>query len=619
MRPRLKKINTLYMIVLMMIAVTVTGQTLDKRRVAQLRSQARIFEQSGQVELAVDFYSKICHDNPKDVAAYMGVKRLLMKSHDYDQFETFIKTLQKEYRDVRFSVDLALVDYNRGNEKEAKKKWDTILEDNPKNQQAHSLVGRALTESGLYEESVVVYLNGRDELARPLVFTFELAMLYKQLGRYDDLMREYLAYLEANPNQISFVRTELQREAETRDSRQHLIKALQKGKKSASSMSWSVYLFLGDLYAMDQQFDDALEHYLQFERFHLDQEKHLEGSAFQEGKILFDFARDALSGGQPEHARLAFDRIINEFPKSRYIPSAELGMVKVYLEQRSFEPAIEALDGFIDRHKGNNDVRFALILKGDVLLTELFDIDKAVESYQTALNLFPQQASKGELYLKLADCYTQSGDFDKAASYLINITESAKSVDAIVLSQAYLKLAYLEFYQLQPRKSLDYLNQFYQKPNLEISEPNVVENDILNLLLLIEENQYDSTGLAVLGHSKLLTLQRKYTESLQLLEQHLPETNNALLRDEMMLQRVANYQYIELYQNAVALLDSLSTEEKSLYRDFALLSAAEIYETEINNPVEALQRYEKIVLDFPNSIYVDQARKKVRQLVTEYE
>jgi outer membrane protein assembly factor BamD (BamD/ComL family) len=52
----------------------------------------------------------------------------------------------------------------------------------------------------------------------------------------------------------------------------------------------------------------------------------------------------------------------------------------------------------------------------------------------------------------------------------------------------------------------------------------------------------------------------------------------------------------------------------SILKDRAQFQIAEIYQKVLNNKAKAIEEYEKLLVQFPNSLYAEETRKRIRLL-----
>ena len=87
------------------------------------------------------------------------------------------------------------------------------------------------------------------------------------------------------------------------------------------------------------------------------------------------------------------------------------------------------------------------------------------------------------------------------------------------------------------------------------------------------------------------------------------------LFDEVLMRKAQ----IRMKQARYAEADSLLQRVVDFYptditADDALILQAELNEDHLNNPAKALECYEKLLLDYPTSLYADRARKRYNAL-----
>jgi tetratricopeptide (TPR) repeat protein len=606
------KINIFFLSLFLLLQQSGLSQQLNLKNLQTLRRTGEAFERAGQFDKAADFYIRAVRANPADIGAYLGARRSLDQLQQYDRFEQLLRELEAKRRDIRYRVDLAWIQYKRGDESRAFKMWNTILRENPQDQQAYSLISQIYVENQLYEDAIDVYLTGRKALKNDTLFMFDLAHIYKILNEQEKIVDEYLEYLAVHPQHISFMSVDVQQFVQSTEDVHAFLKSLNKALKSPGEVEWAIHLFLGDAYTIKQDYEKALLHFTSLEQQIRNSDLNKTIPAFEQGKYLYEFANTTLEAGAIDFSEKALSTIINNFPDSKYLSAAKLGVAKVYANQQNFEKAIDALQLFVDSNKRSNETRLALLQIGDIALYNLFDVERAKQSYQRALEEFPHAPFQIEALFRLTECAIADDDLQNAERYL---QESYKksSREIPFKGACLIKLAQLEFYRMHPSASLSYLEEFSES-DLPRNQANVLENDALELSMLLQENRNDSTGLAVLGKSSLLLKQRKYENARELLSTHVQEHPNSVLRSELRLQLADVLRKLSDYEPAISVLDSVYADSTSFYRDMALLNSASIYEQDVDSLALAQQRYEKILMEFPNSIYVEKARERVRKL-----
>ena len=87
------------------------------------------------------------------------------------------------------------------------------------------------------------------------------------------------------------------------------------------------------------------------------------------------------------------------------------------------------------------------------------------------------------------------------------------------------------------------------------------------------------------------------------------------LADEILYKRARTMELKGNWQSALDFYgDILKFYGTDILADNALFKSAEILETKLNQPEQALDAYKRLLLEHPGSLYVYEARKRVRRL-----
>lgn len=153
---------------------------------------------------------------------------------------------------------------------------------------------------------------------------------------------------------------------------------------------------------------------------------------------------------------------------------------------------------------------------------------------------------------------------------------------------------------------------------LKASTSELIANDALSLSVLITENIPPDSNLVPLrrfAYADLLVFQNKDSEAEVLLDSILTNFPKHPLEDDIMLQLAKiNIKHRD-YRKALDRLNEIYLKHgKDVLADDALFLSAKIYEQNFKDNLKAKEYYEKIVLDFPGSTFVQSARNKLSNL-----
>jgi len=614
---RLSKIIFLNLFLFFLLIQALPGQvihvpTQDKNTL--MRRMASQLERLGQYDRAAQIYINLSLDNPRDVSYYLGVKRCLLALDDYDRLANVIRQLQSKRRDIRYEVDLAEIEYLRGEEKKAIQHWHTILEENSRSHEAYALIGRVMTDHRLYDEAIKVYNKARKVFKAKTLFVFEVANIHTLRSEFDQLTREYLNYLSKNPRQVTFIESRFIAIARNKENIDKLTGALKKNEKRYPAIQAQILQLLASLHTINRQYQDALNEILQYESQY-SKKPTQKNKKDTRGFLLERFARAAEKDDAYQFARKAYTAIIEKFPDSPYAIRAQLGLARVLEAEQNYDQAIVAYEEFIQTHKKSVEALRAFLRIGDLYYSKLFELDKAEKVYNKILKNYPGTSFRADVFDRLGQCAIASGDLQKAEKIYHRLVSESKARYSEFTVTANLALAQIEFYRGNPSMALKYLQEIINKNQSgKSSSPHTSENDALELYMTISENRPDSVGLAMLGKAQHLLLQRKYDEIARNINDFFTQDSFTLVKDELRLVLIKAYRNLGKYDLAVQQCDSLVNNTEGYYRDLGLKLKADIFANDLKKMKKAQDSYESLLANFPESIYIEEARKQIRRL-----
>jgi tetratricopeptide (TPR) repeat protein len=168
---------------------------------------------------------------------------------------------------------------------------------------------------------------------------------------------------------------------------------------------------------------------------------------------------------------------------------------------------------------------------------------------------------------------------------------------------------------------LDFFQERFQDAlvKLKSSTANAVSdatNDALGLQIFIQENLAPSdAALKEFAKAELLHRQDKLSEALERFEAILKAYKGTDIIDETLINIGDIFTQMNRYTDAIATYERLITEfPESISRDRTMMKEARVYELGLKNIPKAIETYLRFLEQFPNSIYISEARKRVRAL-----
>ncbi len=596
-------INTVVLLILIpLVALTQTG---TKEELA-----AQYFK-NGEYEKAAVLYEELYNKKP-DTYYYSCFLNSLLKTENYKDAEKLIrKNIKQDPFSLKYYVDLGYVYGQSGNEQKAEKTYeDGISKLGPDREQVTDLANAFMMREQV-DYALKTYEKGRKLLKNIYPFCMELAEIYEKKQDYENMINEYLNMIEFDPSYLTNVQNTLQMKLET-DVNNKISTALKttllsRIQKNPSETFYSEMLLW---YAIQQKdFESAFI-----------QAKSLDRRFNEDGERIFKLAALSQSNGDYEVAIKAYKYIISKGRENYYYVDSKAGLLNAqflkitntfnYGQKELAELEKEYISTLDEL--GKNSETISLIndlahLQGFYLNKE----DDAVELLNTAISLNNvKPAIQAECKIELADIMLMKGEVWEATLLYSQVEKAFKNEP--IGSQAKFKNAKLSYY----------IGEFgWAKAQLDVlkaATSKLIANDAMDLSLLISENidvDSSTTALKIYARAELLEFQNKYDEALKTLDSISITISVHPISDEVLFKKAD----IKLKQGLFNEADSLLQKVVDYYTydilaDDALFLLAELNQYKFNDLNKAMELYQKILVDYPGSLYVVEARKRFRSL-----
>ena len=599
--------KSLLWLIFLMAPIMVLGQKKDLQNMAVLASQ---YYQNKEFGKAAELYEQLYSDT-KSEGYFTIYLDCLMGIPDYEKAEKEIrKGLRGNSSDTYWYVQWGFLKKAQGKDADSKKMYEKAIgsiSDNPAEYQnlANQFINRREFE---YAEKV--YLKGRSA-QNPAIYNYELARIYNYMRNYDQMMKEYLEWVNQKESNLEIVKSNLQSVLSV-DNDQEISNQLKKYvlKRIQQEPGQIIYnRLLIWLFIQDKNFVAAIR-----------QSISLDKRTGTEDANIFGLAAVAASNKNYDEAIKAYNYLIEKGMKAEYYKLANQQLMQMHYDR--------FLDEDILNPEHANDLNekfvktFAVLGKTpetSILLTEYahllaFYLNQPKEAIQVltgglamaGINMQQISAMKAEL----ADLYVYSGDLWEAVISYSQVVESNKSTqlgDDVKLKRA--KLGY-------------YMGNFkWAKAQLDVlraSTSKLIANDAMDLSLFISENlESDSLAapLKIFAHSDLQLFRNNFPEALAALDsvQNLYPDNSLI--DDVDFRKAGIFQKKGKYAEAAVLLESIVKDHSwELLADNALFQLATICQYKLNRKEDAMKFYKKMLTDYPGSVYVVDSRTEYRKL-----
>lgn len=566
---------------------------------------AQQFYRNGEYDKALSLYEQLYKSKSGANIFYNDYLNTLLKLKQYDEAEKIINKRIKE--NPSFKLDLGKLYQEKGDLATANKIYDGILQNMPTDQFEITEIANSFYAAGNYDYAIKAFLNGRKVLKDEDIFTFELINLYRFKKIKDGLTAEILKIIENQPQYLQLAKTSITRTFENDEDyvnlKSQLLKKIQKDPQNTNYIDLLAWQFI-----QQKQFDLALVQIIALDRRMNDNG----GRVYALGTLLTENeAYDA--------ANKAFEYLISKGNQSPYFIPAKIASLKNKNQQISKGSAnVEdiknlstAYEQLLQEFGKNAQTIFVMRQLASLKAFKMNQLTEAEAILEEALAITGlKEQTLAEVKLDLADIYVLNGDRWEA-TLLYGQVEKSFSNEPLG-QEAKFKNAKLSFY------NGDFSWAKAQLDVLKASTSQLIANDALDLSLLLQDNlAFDTTGnaLKMYARADLLQFKNQLDESLTLLDSINIAFPNNDLADHILQSKSKIYIKKSDYQKTSEILKELIEKYSySIWADDALFTLATLEEEKLDDKANAQKHYEKLMTDFPGSLFVIEARKRFRNL-----
>ncbi|CAN5471637.1 tetratricopeptide repeat protein [soil metagenome] len=571
---------------------------------------ANQFFSTGDYEKAVVYFEKFYDQDP--FSAYTGYLKCLNALKQFDKSEKLIKKQQKKFpADPSLKIDLGMLYDQQGEADKAKKVYQDAIKNLPPDINQINLLGNAFTQRQFFNYAGDTYLQGRKLLKGAYPFSFELAEVYSQEGKFPEMVSEYLDVLEFNPSYLPNIQTILQNKIGNDLSgniselvRQSLLRKIQKNPQETNYGELLYWLFV-----QDKDYESALI-----------QAKSLDKRLGENGERAIILGRLCINNQEYMTAEKCFQYVVDKGTENSNYITAKMELINSVNQrvttsgsytqsdllklEKDYETALNEL---------GKSTATAPLVRGYAHLEAFYlhNVEKATNLLQETIDLPNLRAQfAAECKLELADINVFNGDVWDAALLYGQVDKDFKN-DALG-REAKFRNARLSYYVGEFDWAKGQLNV------LKSATSQLISNDAISLALLITDNtnmDTITTALLMYARADLYDFQNRDSLSMITLDSILSDFPNHSLTDEVWFKKAQIMKKEGKFQLAANFLqDVVDKFPEDILGDDALFQLADMYENKLNDKEKAKSLYESLLTKYPGSLFVVDARKRFRAL-----
>ena len=587
------------------------GKKIDARQKDQIQIDDQLASQhyrDQEYDQARDLYASL-YKKTGQIHYFQQYVECLIQEKDFDQAEKELKAFSKKNPNHAKSIaDLVYVYTLQGKNDKATKRFNEVLKDLPDNAPTIRGLSNAFQIRGLYNMAIDILKKGNKLLDGKESFYMDLAYLNQSMINYQEAFHYYFLELEAHPGQYNNIRNRLQTllfyDVNNSIADELRIALLQQTQQKPDNLEFAQLLVW---FALQQEdYDIALA-----------QCQSIDHKTHDQDAQINNLSGICLNNKQYDVARQGYSYIVDKGKSSPFYGQAITGLIntdyqKLKAANSTDVKAYEKLSKRIDdayQDINTNDLSKLLVIQANIMAYQLNQSENAIKLLTDNMNNGMTKQGQAELKLKLADIYLHEDEVWEATLLYSQVDKSLK--EEPLGHEARFKNAQLRYF------IGEYEWAESQLKVLKAATSKLIANDAMTLSLVIKDNlEVDTTGMELnkLARADYRIYQQREDEAIVLLDGIIATGNevskpHALFRKGEIAEKRKEFEAAEqLY------LQIVENYSQSYMADAALMHAALIEQNELKNKELAKQHYEKLIDEYPTSIYTAQAKKNYRKL-----
>ncbi len=605
-------------------ATMIFAQQPDTNRIISRRpAAARPSSASNENQLAAEYYSqqqfdkavvlyeKLYNENP----TYVNYSYYYYSLIQLGRFDEALKLVRKQVRaypeKLRYLVDLGYTYQMSDEPARAQKEYEEALLKLPADRNAIIELAGAFQSHQETDYAIRTYKRGRELLGNSEPFYLEIGQIYELEGKYEDMFTAYLNLIEVDPSRINVVQNRIQNSlaADPDGTKSELLRIalLRRTQEFPDQLYYSEMLIW---YSVQQKdFKTALL-----------QAKALDRRFNEEGARVYELGQLCLSNEDYDAAVDAFSYIVRKGGSSGLYLSARIELLNaMFLKNtnlyRPDQQALLDMDQQFDQllsELGYSSMTLTLMRnKAHLQAFFLNRQQEAIALLDTARQIKTiTPGQRAEIKMELADILLFTGQ-PWEATLLYSQVEKEFKYEPIG-HEAKFRNARLSFYigEFQWAKA--------QLDVLKAATSKLIANDAMELSLLILDNMDEDSTFTVLARyarADFLVFQNKDDLALNLLDSLEQAVPGHPIGDEVLYEKAQIKLREGKFQEADTILQELiSRYPWDILADNALMTRAVLQQETFHDPAQAMELYQRLMVDYPGSLFVVEARKRFREL-----
>jgi tetratricopeptide (TPR) repeat protein len=381
-----------------------------------------------------------------------------------------------------------------------------------------------------------------------------------------------------------------------------LVESTLKAAAKRDAIHRYVVQILAQFYFRNRQWDKAYEQIREVDK--------LGGGS---GESMLGFAETLLLESQPSLTLQVLNDINISHPDLSRSPRNLLARAKALTALGTY-PQADSVYNLLTSNKvlRSAQEQEALLLQAQLKLDRLHQPQAARELLANSMKNNARLRSQGQINLLIGDTYLIERNLEQARTTYLEAAQGNYPGEGDVRAKALVNAAQVDLCLGQVSQALERLGQAST-----VNPQGMMTNDALDLMRLLTAGQSDSSNIIILARANLELKLNQPARAESLYTAAAQQAKVADLAEEALVNLAHLYRSTQRAALAVTTLnETLTRFPKSLRAPELIFELGQIRERDLGDAPGAIKEYERILLDYPNSLPTQEARRRIRELET---
>jgi len=579
---------------------------------------AQNYEQLGQFSKAKSIYEDLYKIQPANFAFFQALNKCYVQLKEYNNSQFLIEQkLSTDKENVSLLGMLGTTLYLNGDEKKAFQLWDNFLE-NKKDVIPFRVLANTAIELRAFDKAIDLLQKAKAISKNEFYLGYDLANLYSLKMDYKKSADEFITILKADERQVPSVEARIFTYVAREEALTGFINIFEDEHPEDFPAIGNI---LAKLYSANRQYTDAFSLY-----------KTLDENGVYKGSELFNFALKLSAEKEYAFASEVFSYLLKTYPssplqlqiklnfaknleaklESENVDSSQLWKSfpeKKYFPESLYSQSLSIYKEIAEKNPFSDLGVEAMYHVGYLYVEKIGNAAYGKDYLNKVITNFTLSNYYAEACLEMAVLDVQLNNFDGAISFYEKILSNPRASEEQKNKAKFLK-ARMAFFRGDFTESNKLLRQLVSSSNDNIS------NDALEMSFLLTSAFNDSLTLVKFGVGDFALLLNQFSNAEKTFSSLVKtEQTPFLVKQLAELRLIECYISLDRYQEALDQIEVLlKRDEKNIFADRANLLAAKIYQFGLKNPAKATEEYQNLLLRFPDSLYLEEAREAINNL-----